>query len=53
MHQQANTEVESQATSHVEAQHIITEYEENSAVPPTQDANFDLQPLINKLNMLK
>ena len=38
---------------HVEAQRIIKEYKSNTAVPSPQDANLDLQSLINTVNMLK
>ena len=53
MRQQTDIEAESQETAHVEAQSIMTEYKENSAVPPPQDTPLDLQSLINTVTMLK
>ena len=53
MRQQAKAEAESQATAHVESQCIIMEYESNSTLPPPQDANLNLQSLINTVSKLK
>ena len=53
MRKQADAKAEGEPTAHIEAQSIITEYKANSALTPPQDANLDLQSLINTVYMLK